>query len=92
MDTIKILGKEYKKPTLDFQAICELEELGFDFAKVDKKLFNSVKCLLAYVMKISVEEVCDLINQHPEEYQNLATEMFKLIEGSDFLSKMIAKK
>ena len=90
MNKIKILGKEYDKPTLDFGGICKLEEMGFNFSAMDKTPFNAIKYLLAFTMDTSVEEAVKIVNDNPEECFKIAPQLMSIIEDSDFLAKMIA--
>lgn len=89
---IKIFGKEYDRPTLNFRACTELEELGFDFAKLDKKMFKSSAILLAFTTKTSVDEAMDLIDKNADEFNEVSQELFKLVVESDFFKRMATKK
>ena len=42
---ITIGGKDYTLPKIDFNAVCELEDLCFDFSKVDKKMMSTGRAL-----------------------------------------------
>ena len=45
---IKINKKEYELKPIDFNAICELEDLGLDINDPNKKVMSSIRALLAY--------------------------------------------
>lgn len=89
---ITILGKEYDAPKLNFKEACELEELGFDFSKVDKRMFNSLRILLAYVMKTSVEQATEFIENNPSEFGAISEQLFNIVANSDFFKKMMATR
>ena len=44
---MKLNGKEYKIPELDFNAVCQLEELGIDLVGQNAKPFSTLCAFVA---------------------------------------------
>lgn len=89
---IVVNGKKYKLPKINFMAVCELEDLGFDFSKLDKKMMSSGRALLAYVMKVDLETASKAFEKHletdPNGFQNIFVPLFNMISESDFFQRM----
>ena len=47
---MKINDREYTIPELNFNAMCELEDLGASFSEMDKKVLSTVRAFLALAM------------------------------------------
>ena len=47
---MKINDREYHIPELNFNAMCELEDLGASFSEMDKKGLSTVRAFLALAM------------------------------------------
>lgn len=47
---MKINDREYTIPELNFNAMCELEDLGASFSEMDKKALSTVRAFLALAM------------------------------------------
>lgn len=50
-----INGKTYTVPELDFNAMCELEDMGVALNEMDKKVLTTVRGFLALAMKTDME-------------------------------------
>lgn len=50
-----INGKTYTVPELDFNAMCELEEMGVVLNEMDKKVLTTVRGFLALAMNSDME-------------------------------------
>ena len=91
--TINVNGKVYKIPEIDFNAVCELEELGLDFSKMNKKTFSVGRILLAFVMNVSLEEAGKAYSKHSENNNNALNEimipLFNAVNESDFFQKTL---
>lgn len=61
--SIIINSKEYEVPSFDFDAMCELEELGLDFNST-KQSFSFIRALVAYTMKCDLEIASKEITEH----------------------------
>ena len=64
MNTIKINNKVVIIKPIDFDAICTLEDLGFDVSKVGSKAFSSIRSAVAFNMGITLQEASTEIEQH----------------------------
>ena len=93
MENIIINGKTYKIPKIDFNAVCELEELGLDFSQMNKKTFSVGRILLAFVMKASIDEAGDAYSKHLENNNNALNDimmpLFNAVNESDFFQKTL---
>lgn len=74
---ITILGKEYKLPVINYAAMCDLEERGFDVVDFGKKRFRSIAVLLGFILDVSTETAMAIIDKEVEE------------NGSEALTKII---
>lgn len=61
--SIVINSKEYEVPSFDFDAMCELEELGLDFNST-KQSFSFIRALVAYTMNCDLETASKAITEH----------------------------
>ncbi len=64
MKTITINEKKYELAPIDFNALCELEELGFALADAPKQTFKTMRALCAHVMKCDVDVAGKEIEEH----------------------------
>lgn len=64
MKIVTINNKPVEVKPIDFQAICELEDLGFDINSLSKKSFTTMRCAVAYNMNISLQEASTEIENH----------------------------
>lgn len=86
MEKITINGKEFELRTIDFDAVCELEDLGMSIIDIKDKTFKSIRALVAFVEK------CDLSTASKEIEAHLAnkgkindfTPLFEMVSKSDF--------
>lgn len=89
---ITIGGREYILPKIDFNAVCELEDLGFDFSKVDKKMMSTGRALLAFVMKTDIKTASAAFEREMEinknAFNDIFVPLFNMISESDFFRKM----
>ena len=51
MEKITINGKEFELRKIDFNAVCELEDLGMSIIDIKDKTFKSIRALVAFVEK-----------------------------------------
>lgn len=61
---MKINGREYKIPELNFNAMCQLEDLGVSFSEMDKKVLQAVRAFLALAMGGDAEKAGKEIEAH----------------------------
>lgn len=93
---ITVNGNEYTLPKIDFDAVCELEELGFDFSKVDKKMMSTGRALLAFVMKTDIhtagKEFEKAMKADNNSMQTIMVPLFNMISESDFFRAMAGQE
>ena len=90
MEKITINGKEFELRTIDFNAVCELEDLGMSIIDIKDKTFKSIRALVAFVMK------CDLDKAGKEVENHLANggkindfaPLFEMVSKSDFFRNL----
>jgi hypothetical protein len=63
MNTV-INGKNVNIKPIDFEAICELEDLGFDINTISKKTFSNIRTAVAFHMGLSLSEASAEIEGH----------------------------
>lgn len=86
MEKITINGKNFELRIIDFDAVCELEDLGMSIVDVKEKTFKSIRALVAFIEK------CDLKNAGKEIEGHLANNgklndfapLFEMVYKSDF--------
>ena len=61
---ITVNGKDYKLKEIDFNDICDLEDLGLSLTDFKRSRMNSVRALLAYIGEMSPEEAGNEIMAH----------------------------
>lgn len=90
--SIIINSKEYKVPKFDFDAMCELEELGLDFNST-KQSFSYIRALVAYTMKCDLNEASEAISEHVKT-GSIAdfSVLSKALTESDFFQNLTKKQ
>lgn len=94
MNKVKINGKEYQLKNIDFGAMCELEELGFDIKNVEKKSFSTIRALVAFTMGVSIEKAGQEIEEHLAnggKFDDFAP-ISQSFSESDFFTKLLSQK
>ena len=93
---ITIGGKNYTLPEIGFEEIVELEELGFDFSKIKKKMFTTGRALLALVMKTDVKTASQAFEEELKTNKNAFNDIFvplyNMISESDFFRAMAGQE
>jgi len=64
MKTIKIGEKTINLKPIDFNAVCELEDLGFSVSGLKDKTFSSIRALVAFNMNLNILDASDFIQNH----------------------------
>lgn len=90
---ITIGGKEYPFPKINFMAMCDLEERGFDVAQFTKKPLSCTARLLGYIMNTSTENACNALDKEIEaggasRLGEITNVLVQLINESDFFRDM----
>lgn len=89
-NNITINGKNYKLPTIDFNAVCDLDDLGFHIGdeQTSKKIFGSIRALSAFVMGTDLATAGKEIEEHIKNggsFDDFAP-LFDMINKSDFFT------
>lgn len=90
MKTFEINGVTYKPASVDFNFICELEELGLSLGEVANKPLSLIRAYLSLCGGISAEEAGRQINEHIKtggKLDDIMTALSDAIEASDFFQK-----
>lgn len=61
---IEINGKAYKPKELDFNAICDMEEMGVSIFEANNKGLTSLRAYLAIIAECSPEQAGNEIGEH----------------------------
>lgn len=91
MEKIKVNGKVYPAKEIDFNFMCLLEVEGVQATRLNKNIFNTVKCYVEYCMGVDGETAGAEINQHIINGGTLndITDIFsKKAEESDFFQAL----
>lgn len=84
--TITINGKEYEIKPINFKALYELGELGFDVDEVNTKTMKCARILCAYTMQCDFETVDKEVDAHMASGGSIVDlkPLFDNIAESDF--------
>ena len=88
---MKINNKEYKIPELSFNAMCQLEEMGVNFADMEKKTLSTVRGFLALAMDGDLEKAGAELEAHlvaGGNVEDVVVEIGKAVEESGFFQAL----
>lgn len=94
MKNIVINGKSITIKPINFDAICNLEEMGLDLLNINKKAFSTFRCLMAFNANIPLTEASVEIESHIANGGNI-TDLVPLVNAvveSDFFKTLIARQ
>lgn len=80
-------GKTYKSKELDFNAMCDLEDMGVSMVDIKSKNMSLIRAYLAFCGNISAEEAGNEIMLHLKnggKFDEIMEELKVAIEDSDF--------
>lgn len=80
-------GKTYKSKELDFNAMCDLEDMGASMVDIKSKNMSLIRAYLAFCGNISAEEAGNEIMLHLKnggKFDEIMEELKVAIENSDF--------
>lgn len=89
-----INGKTYTVPELDFNAMCELEDMGVALNEMDKKVLTTVRGFLALAMKTDMETAGKELEEHLASGGNInemVEEVNKAVNESGFFQSLSKK-
>lgn len=90
MEKITINGKEFELRKIDFNAVCELEDLGMSIIDIKDKTFKSIRALVAFVEKCDLEKAGKEVEAHftNKGKINDFTPLFEMVSKSDFFRNL----
>lgn len=80
-------GKTYKSKELDFNAMCDLEDMGVSMVDIKSKNMSLIRAYLAFCGNISAEEAGNEIMLHLKnggKFDEIMEWLKEAIENSDF--------
>lgn len=87
MRTFKVNGKTYKSKELDFNAMCDLEDMGVSLVDIKSKSLSLIRAYLSFCGNMSVEEAGNEVMLHLQnggKFDKIMEELKTAIENSDF--------
>lgn len=90
MKEVVINGQKVAIKKIDFNAVCELEDLGFSILGLKEKTFGAMRALVAFNEGISLEEAGKQIQEHLKnkgKLEDLAP-LFEAVAESDFFQSL----
>lgn len=93
MKTIVINGKSITTKPINFEAICELEDMGFEVLSVRRRAFSSIRSAFAYHSGFSLDEASSQIEEHIKNGGRVEdfTPFLEAITESDFFKALTQK-
>ena len=90
MEKIKINEKEYELRKIDFNAVCELEDLGMSIVDIKNKTFSSIRALVAFVERCDLDKAGKEVEAHLTNggKVNDFTSLFEMVSKSDFFRNL----
>lgn len=88
--TVVVNGKEIAIKKIDFNAVCELEDLGFNITNIKDKTFSTIRALVAFNMGIDVVKASAEIEEHLKNGGTITdlTPMIEAVADSDFFQSL----
>ena len=90
MEKITINGKEFELRKADFDAVCELEDLGMLIIDIKDKPFNSIRALVAFVEKCDLEKAGKEVEAHLTNKGKINdfTPLFEMVRKTDLFRNL----
>lgn len=88
---MKLNGKTYKIPELDFNKICQLEDMGVSITEMDGKVLSTVRGFIALSMDGDVERAGVELQEHlvaGGQLDELMEEINWAVENSGFFQAL----
>lgn len=95
MKRFKVNGKEYVAKELDFNAMCDLEEMGVDVTNAGKAPMSMIRGYLAFCGNMSAEDAGKEMNAHiisGNKFDDIMVAMQEQMDNSDFFRSLNKKK
>ena len=91
MKRFKVNGKEYVGKELDFNAVCDLEDMGVELSNAGKAPMSMIRGYLAFCGNMSAEEAGREIQAHimaGNKFDEISLVMQEQMETSDFFRSL----
>lgn len=88
-------GKQYTIPELDFNAMCQLEEMGVALVSLDKKVMSTIRGFLALAMRTDIDTAGKALETHiinGGDLTEIMNEINKAVEESGFFQALQQKQ
>ena len=88
---MKINNKNYTIPELNYNTLCDLEDMGVSLAEMDKKIFSTIRGFLALTMNNDYEKAGEEIEAHLKNGGSLddaVKDIAKAVDQSGFLENV----
>ena len=85
----------YTAKPFDFDTVCELEEMGVSFERVDKMPMSLIRAYFAVCAGVMKEQASELIQKHlvnGGKLDDISNAMAKEMEASDFFRSISENK
>ena len=87
-----INGKNYRIPELNFNTMCQLEDMGLSLTQMDKKVLGTVRAFLALAMNGDYERAGTEIEAHlvnGGELDGMMEEVNEAVQSSGFFQALL---
>lgn len=88
-------GKEYKIKDVNFDGMCELEELGLSLTTVKNKPLTAFRALVSYYCDMPIEEATKEIEAHLRsggDFTKIYSDLVERLSESGFFQLISAKQ
>lgn len=95
MATFVINNKKYVAKPVDFNMVCDFEDMGLAFTDIEKKTTSFIRGYLAFCSNLSVESAGKEIEKHIMNggtLEEIATALMNEVQNSDFFQALNQNK
>lgn len=88
---MKINKKSYKSAPMNFNTVCQLEEMGISLTELDKKVMSALRAYLAICMGTDIETAGNELEKHlinGGSMDELTETLNKAVEDSGFFQAL----
>lgn len=93
-NTVQINGNTFTVPEMNFNAICELAELGIDIMNINSLRKNTIvatRSIVAWLAGVDIETAGDMIQEHiigGGSLEEIISVFAEALENSNFLNAL----
>lgn len=95
MATFTINNRRYNAKPVDFNMVCDFEDMGLAFTDIEKKTTSFIRTYLAICGHMSVEQAGKEIEQHIMNggtLEDIAVALMNEVQNSDFFQALNKKQ